>query len=67
MYVSLTDRLRKLEENLQYSEEDVESSSRFVLFCPCKILEDGTMIKYTEFNDPRTHINLHRLWKSIPC
>ena len=52
---SFSDGLRRVENDLQYSEEDVESSSRFVLLCPCKILEDGTVIKYTEFYNPRTH------------
>jgi len=41
--------------DLEYSDEDVKSSCTFVLFCPCKILEDGTMIKYTDFDDPRTY------------
>ena len=40
---------------LDYSDEDVESSRIFVLFCPCEMLEDGTMIKYTEVEDPRTY------------
>ena len=46
----LSDRLR---EGLHYSDEDVESSCRFVLLCPYEILEDGTMHKYTEFDDRR--------------
>jgi hypothetical protein len=50
--MELSDRLQK---GLHYSDEDVESSCRFVLFCPFKILEDGTMIKYTGVFDPRTH------------
>ena len=37
--------------DLEYSDEDIESFCIFVLFCPCKILEDGTMIKYTEFEE----------------
>jgi len=45
---------------LDYSDGDVESSRMFVLFCPCKILEDGTMIKYTELEDPCTLLFLHR-------
>jgi hypothetical protein len=58
--------LRRFEKDLYYSKEDVESSCRFVLFCPCKILEDGTMIKYREFNDPRTHpLFLHHLFFEI--
>ena len=50
----LSDGLR---QGLHYSEEDVESSSRFVVFCRFKIDEDGAMIKYTSFvdDDPRTH------------
>jgi len=46
---SLSDELRK---GLHYSDEDVESSSRFVLFCPYEILENGTMRRFTEFDDP---------------
>jgi len=45
----------KIVEGLDYSDEDVESSCKFVLFCPCKILEDGTKIKYSEFEDLRTY------------
>jgi len=45
----------RLVEGLRYSDEDVESSCRFVLLCPYEILEDGTMYKYVEFNDPRKH------------
>ena len=50
----LSDRLW---QGLHYSEEDVESSSRFVVLCPFKIEEDGTMIKYTGYDDEdsRTH------------
>ena len=50
----LSDRLC---EGLRYSEEDVESSSSFVLLCHFEIDENGTMIKYTGFDDqdPRTH------------
>ena len=45
----------KIVQGLDYSDEDVESSCKFVLFCPCKILEDGTMIKYGEFEDLCTY------------
>ncbi|KIM38512.1 hypothetical protein M413DRAFT_447741 [Hebeloma cylindrosporum] len=55
MRESFSAGLRKYAQHLRYSEEDVESSSTFVLFCPREILEDGTMIKYTEFDDPRTY------------
>ena len=61
--MELSDRLQK---GLQYSDEDVESSSKFVLLCPYEILEDGkTMIKYTNANDPRMHLILHRFSKLI--
>ena len=40
---------------LDYSDEGVELSCTFVLLCPRNILEDGTMIKCTEFEDPRTY------------
>lgn len=43
----------QLQKGLQYSDEDVKSSSQFVLFCPYIIQEDGTMIKHTGFFDPR--------------
>ena len=51
--MEVSDRLQK---GLRYSYEDVESSFRFVLFCPFKILEDGTMIKHGGYHDPRTHL-----------
>ena len=50
----------EIDLGLNYSNEDVKSSRMFVLFCPCKILEDGTMIKYTEFEDLRMLLFLHR-------
>ena len=43
----------KLWKGLRYSDEDVESSSSFVLLCPYEILEDGTIRRFTEFDDPR--------------
>lgn len=46
----------RLQKGLQYSDEDVESSSQFVLFCPCIIQEDGTMIKHSGFFDPRARL-----------
>jgi hypothetical protein len=46
---------KKIGLGLDYSDEDVESSRAFVLFCPFEILQDGTMIKYTDFEDPRTY------------
>jgi hypothetical protein len=42
--------------DLEYSDEDVKPPCIFVLFCPCKTLQDETMIKYTDFDDPRTYI-----------
>jgi hypothetical protein len=46
---------KKIGLGLDYSDEDVESSCTCVLFCPFEILEDGTMITYPEFEDPRTY------------
>ncbi|KIM38508.1 hypothetical protein M413DRAFT_30058 [Hebeloma cylindrosporum] len=41
---SLTYRLQYFSQDLRYSQEDVESSCRFVLFCSFKTLEDGTIV-----------------------
>jgi len=42
----------KLRKGLCYSEEDVESSSSFVIICQFEILDDGTIIKYSDVEDP---------------
>ncbi|KIM38515.1 hypothetical protein M413DRAFT_447745 [Hebeloma cylindrosporum] len=44
---SFTYRLQYFSQDLRYSQEDVESSCRFVLFCSFETLEDGSI----EFND----------------
>ncbi|KIM38509.1 hypothetical protein M413DRAFT_242510 [Hebeloma cylindrosporum] len=41
---SFSTGLRKLAKDLHYSEEDVESSYRFVLFCSFVTLEDGSIV-----------------------
>ena len=53
--------------DLEYSDEDIERPCIFVLFCPWKILEDGTMIKYIDFDALRTHLFSSSLCFSFFC
>ncbi|KIM38514.1 hypothetical protein M413DRAFT_30062 [Hebeloma cylindrosporum] len=48
---SFSARLQRFAKDLQYSQEDVDSSCRFVLFCSLETREDGTIV-FDELDRP---------------